>query len=236
MNNIFQAIILVILCNAIYAQNSDFCSYYPKNCKFINEFYKQNIHLFNKECAKYKLDPDFLFAIVAPEIAKYNDITDKFETKSLETFYVNFGKEYANFSIGYFQMKPSFIEELEVHININPQLKSKFGNLLFHKNQSLKEQRKTRIDRLKQLKWQIKYLVCFYNTIQLKTKYMKFNTKSEKLKYYAAIYNCGISIPLTEIKKQFIYNNFPNYSFNKNFNYSDVALMFYMKNKWKKQK
>lgn len=53
-----------------------------------------------------------LQAIVFPEIMRYNGLKDGIETESLRTLYVQFGEDYADFSIGLFQMKPCFAQQL----------------------------------------------------------------------------------------------------------------------------
>lgn len=44
---------------------------------------------------------------------RYNALKDDIESESLKVLYVQFGKTYADFSIGVFQMKPSFAEGVE---------------------------------------------------------------------------------------------------------------------------
>ena len=61
-------------------------------------------------CSK---DAAFMQAIVFPELMLYNSVKDDIESESLRVLYVQFGKAYADFSVGPFQMKPSFAEEVE---------------------------------------------------------------------------------------------------------------------------
>ena len=49
-------------------------------------------------------------AIFFPELIRYSFIRDLLETTALEYLYIENGKNYADFSIGRMQMKPSFIE------------------------------------------------------------------------------------------------------------------------------
>jgi len=67
------------------------------------------------------------------------------------------GADYANFSIGYFQMKPSFVEQLEEFIQADSLLRRKYRDCLFIKPQE-RAARVTRVDRLITIEWQIKYL------------------------------------------------------------------------------
>ncbi len=58
-------------------------------------------------------------SIVLPELIRWNALQDIMETTALELLYVEKGKDGADFSIGYFQMKPSFIENLENYVLTN---------------------------------------------------------------------------------------------------------------------
>lgn len=56
-------------------------------------------------------------AIVSPELIRWTAFKDFFETTALELLYVKKGKTYADFSIGHFQIKPSFVEQLEAYVS-----------------------------------------------------------------------------------------------------------------------
>jgi len=64
----------------------------------------------------YHLNPREVKAIVFPELIRYNSIQDKIETFALESLYIQEGRTYANFSIGRFQIKPSFAENIEIDV------------------------------------------------------------------------------------------------------------------------
>ena len=66
---------------------------------------------------KYQLNPYFVLAIVFPELIRYSKLQDVIESNDLKVLYVQFGDTYSNFSIGRFQMKPSFCEQLEKDYN-----------------------------------------------------------------------------------------------------------------------
>jgi hypothetical protein len=94
-------------------------------------------------------------AIVFPEIIRWSVFQDFVETTVLETIYVQKGREKANFSIGHFQMKPGFIEDLENYIATHKELAT--FNYVVIKDKIEKESRKERIYRLQQLSWQLRY-------------------------------------------------------------------------------
>lgn len=49
-------------------------------------------------------------SVIFPELIRYSSLRDRIEVTLLQTLYINLGEEYADFSTGYFQMKPSFAE------------------------------------------------------------------------------------------------------------------------------
>ena len=62
--------------------------------------------------AKYHVSYPVAISIIFPEIVRYSALRDKVEISLLKTLYVNLGEDYADFSIGQFQMKPSFAEAI----------------------------------------------------------------------------------------------------------------------------
>lgn len=66
-----------------------------------------------KKIESYGLPTKEVVAVIFPELIRYNSIQDKMETFALESLYVKYATDYANFSIGVFQMKPSFAEQIE---------------------------------------------------------------------------------------------------------------------------
>lgn len=57
-----------------------------------------------------------VLSIVFPEIIRWNEFQDVIEISADRTLYVNGGSKLGDFSLGSFQMKPSFIESLERYI------------------------------------------------------------------------------------------------------------------------
>ena len=57
-----------------------------------------------------------IIAIAFPEILRYNAFSDLIETTSNRLLYINGGRTASDFSIGLFQMRPSFVEDLENYV------------------------------------------------------------------------------------------------------------------------
>lgn len=95
-----------------------FFQIYSSELKISDEVFQANINSVIKVNSIFcSNDARVVYSIVAPEIIRYVQIKDFFEVKSLEIGYVNNKvKNLSNFSIGYFQMKPQFIEQLEDYL------------------------------------------------------------------------------------------------------------------------
>ena len=137
-----------------------------------------------------------IYSMAAPEIAVYDIFLDKIETKASEIFYVNLGGEYANFSIGMFQMKPLFAEKIEmIYLSLKIPDKIDFS----YSDTSASEIRYHRIKRLKDTEWQQKYLIACYEILNVKYG-KRFSDPEKKIRFFAAAYNYGFDAPETEIK------------------------------------
>lgn len=176
-----------------------------------------------------------IIAIAFPELLRYSPTQDLIESKALELLYARYGSEDGiDFSIGYFQMKPSFAEKLENYV-IGKEKFNCFKNLYQYKSQDIISLRKERINRLKNFSWQISYLNCFYHVIQDRfPDYVHKNT-IEKLRFFATAYNRGFHHGEKEILKWFNFKTFPHGEIffaekHTQYNYAEIAIYFYQKN------
>jgi len=219
--------ILFVFCikfqSVSFAQS--YCTLYPKECTFTLEFFKKHKEKFEGAAKITGLASSFIYAIVAPELSQFSYLSDKLESYSLKVMYVQGGAEYANFSIGYFQMKPSFVERLEEFVQADSLLRRKYGDCLFIKPQE-RAARVTRIDRLSTNEWQIKYLEIFCDVVQKRFKDIVFSNYEERLQFFAAAYNCGFYKSEQQIKKTEQLALFPHFS-QKKFRYSYLSKLFY---------
>lgn len=164
---------------------------YRKATALINEM---NVDFYETACL-YNINNQHLKAIVFPEMIRYSSISDFFETKALEILYKVKGSSYADFSIGYFQMKPSFVEQLEKQILKDHRLKMVFPELVTYDTDHEPDQRKIRLKRLKSEKWQLKYLCAFYRIFENRHASCLSSLSEEyKLKMFATAYNSGFGL------------------------------------------
>lgn len=187
------------------------------------DFFKENSKEIRSELKDLSEDERLIaMAIVAPEVSQYSSVMDFLELRTLFIMYRNMGS--GDFSVGKFQMKPSFVELIEKEISKDNKLKKQFNSYIPTGDE--KEKRTTRLKRLSELEWQLKYLRVFIDLARKKTKNVKFKTSEDKLRYWATLYNSGLNIGSDKVKRMMSEQHFPHYS-RKKFNYADVAVEFY---------
>ena len=216
--------LLLLLPSCCIAQGRGYSEVYASECRDALSFRTKHKADFEAVSDRAGVSADFLFAIVAPEISQYGTLTDKAQTYALKTLYVRMGKGYADFSIGRFQMKPSFVEQLERYIQEADTLLASFPEV----QMTGKEGRSARIERVRRLEqqdWQMKYLALFCRVVQHRFCGMKFESEQEKLRFYANAYNAGV---LLDGERLLRYKGayFPHLAKQK-FRYADVSLWFY---------
>ena len=177
------------------------------------------------------VDPVFMQSIVFPEIMRYNSLRDDVETESLRTLYVQLGEEYADFSIGIFQMKPSFAAQVETKSKQMLPAALQQELVLTYETTDLTTIRKIRVERLQDQEWQLIYLTAFVSICNKLYSQHNFTSDIEKLQWYATIYNAGFDKSTTYIKEKIARHHFylsqdmPG----KKFQYAALASWYYNK-------
>lgn len=174
----------------------------------------------------------FMQSIVFPEVMRYNTIKDGIESESLKTLYVQFGEEYANFSIGIFQIKPSFAETVETKCKQLLPVEI-YQELQLNYNEKTAENiRAKRIERLLDEDWQLIYLSGFIVVCNKIYCNKKFINDTEKLQWYATVYNAGF-----DKSEEYIYKKITEANFylaqqmpGKKFKYAAIATWYYQQN------
>jgi hypothetical protein len=175
------------------------------------------------------LNPKELFAVVFPELIRYNSFQDKIETYTLETLYVQYGKSYSNFSVGEFQIKPAFAEAVEIDFLKQFGEKKLKEGLGISTSDTLQTEasRLKRVKRLKDKAAMINYL-CLYLDL-MHQRYSSWTSDEEKIKFLASAYNCGYQKSKQEIEsfltKKFFHTGFGVIS--EKFCYADIAWYYY---------
>lgn len=203
----------VFFCSAfIFAKNkynkADFGTSFGKKATIAQAKLVKMHDLFETCAVICKSDSRFMQSIIFPEIMRYNSLKDGIEAESLRTLYVQLGKEYANFSIGIFQMKPSFAEQVEQKAAslLSPAICQELQ--LEYDTKDEEKIRMQRVERLQDEEWQMIYLtafICICNEIY-KDKY--FTGDLEKLQWYATVYNAGFDNSKSYINNKIREDNF----------------------------
>jgi len=140
-------------------------------------------------------------AIIFPELIRYSKWQDQIEQLAVNGLYVTRGKEANDFSIGRFQMKPSFAEEVEREWN-HSALAQEYG-FSFNLQQNAAA-RRSRIRRLSTTEGQCRYLAIFIRLLQLRHPQLLQLTKEEQVRFLATAYNRSFTAPWSEIlQKQY---------------------------------
>lgn len=140
-------------------------------------------------CRKHKTNYNYVKAIIFPELIRYSSFRDFLETEALEWLYESGGSKSADFSIGHFQMKPSFVERLEEYVSSVESLSKEYGFITMYDGGS--SVRKQRIARMKELSWQLSYLSCFADVMQHRFGKIKSPSEEMTLKFLSSGYNTG---------------------------------------------
>ncbi len=177
-----------------------------------------------------QVDPAFAIAIVFPEIIRYSEIKDKIEKGGLFSLYIYYGEKYANFSVGEFQMKPSFARQLEEDLAKLPKRKARQYQAINAAN--VQNARKERVIRLDDLQWQVRYLALFIHIMDERYKKQQWTSNAEKLKFYASAYNYGYTKPYAAINEVINKKNFHLgwTTIGERYCYADISLNYALNN------
>lgn len=177
----------------------------------------------NRVAAEYELTASEILPVVYPECARYSALSNAAEATVLEYYYIEGGKAAADFSVGYFQMKPGFAEALEHRLMTDEQLTTYRGHFLYAST-DVHKVREERLNRLLDQTWQLHYLCVFYK-IMLLDHGAEMTDPEERTAFFAAAYNYGFTRDEQEINEWRQTTAFPNGKGQPdNYNYADLAV------------
>lgn len=166
-------------------------------------------------------------AVIFPELVRYSALVDKMEITLLKTLYVNLGDSYANFSIGQFQMKPSFAGLIRARA---PSVMGRSSGIIF-KNISeyddIKSYRKSIVTDLEDPEIQFNYLIAFLTICEKKFRTDRMDEVT-KLKFLATAYNFGFDKSQEQIESMTGKKFFNTKLFKtENYSYAEVSLFWF---------
>jgi len=166
-------------------------------------------------------------AVIFPELVRYSALLDKMEITLLKALYINLGDEYANFSIGRFQMKPSFAELIREQANSVLNRRSGIRFMRKSDYDDIKDYRKSIVSDLEDPVSEFNYLVAFMKICEKNFRTGRME-ETDALKFIATAYNYGIDKSFAEIEKMTDKKFFNTKLFRtENYSYADVALFWY---------
>jgi hypothetical protein len=211
----------------VNAQTADYRTIFGDDWKKAEQYEHENRNWIEPVLVNNQLSYPVAVSIIFPELVRYSALRDKIEISMLKTLYVNLGEDYADFSIGVFQMKPSFAETIctEAPSVVSSGLAGTFPEKADFSD--IKSFRKTLVRDLENPQRQLDYLVAFIKICQSKFRMENFQD-STRVKFLATAYNYGIDHSQAEIENM-TGRRFFNTRLIKteNYPYAQVALYWY---------
>jgi hypothetical protein len=212
---------------ALHSQSLNYPEIFRDDWKKALEFERENRSWIEPVLAKNHIPYPLAIAVIFPELVRYSALRDKMEVTLLKALYINMGDNYANFSVGQFQMKPSFAMMVR---DQSKSVLSRRSGISFKREaeyDDVFEYRKSIVADLEDTKTQFNYLVTF---IKICDKNFRSNRMDEipRLKFIATAYNFGINKSSAEIESM-INSKFFNTKLFKteNYCYADISLFWY---------
>jgi hypothetical protein len=181
-------------------------------------------------CESLGADSRVLIPVVFPELLRRSIVREGVEDLGLATLYVAGGPAAADFSVGIFQMKPSFVEALEESMAGLPSVPDALRSIAeFPETRTERDRRAVRYRRLRDEGWQLRYLAGFAFIVRA-----RFSQDSpsieDRIRFLASAYNHGFLLSRDEIMEAESLRLFPNGSAPgrlAQYRYTDVAVDFY---------
>ncbi len=176
------------------------------------------------------LDADILEceAIIFPEQLRYSRLQNGMEEGATIALYVKGGTQVANFSVGYFQMKPSFVEEVEAAWMKSP---LRHNYKLYFDLRDSQSSRQKRLERLLDEQWQCVYLGMFYRLVRERIPELEKLSGRERVLLMATAYNRDFDASLEQLqlmREDYMFHTdiFPSEN-TEYFSYGEISAQWY---------
>jgi len=223
----FTLLLIVSSLKSGRSQSVNYQDVFGDDWKKAESYIKENKTWIEPILSKNNIPYPLAVAVIFPELVRYSALRDKMEITLLKALYINLGEDYANFSIGQFQMKPSFAELIREQSTIGMRRKS---GIVFKKRsefENIQSYRKSIVTDLEDPKSQFNYLVIFFMICEKKFKTIN-KSEVERLKFLATAYNFGFEKSSAQIENVIDKKFFNTKLFKtENYSYSDVSLFWY---------
>lgn len=222
------ALLLVVsFLDSGWSQSVNYRDVFGDDWKKAESFVKDNRIWIDPILKKNEIPFPLAVAVIFPELVRYSALRDKMEITLLKALYINLGEDYANFSIGQFQMKPSFAERVREQYTAGMRRQS--GIILKKRSEfdNIQSYRKSIVSDLEDPKSEFNYLIAFFIICEKRFKVSSRN-EADRLKFLATAYNYGFDKSSGQIENM-IDKKFFNTKLYKtvNYSYADVSLYWY---------
>lgn len=199
---LLMLIVTALASNRAVASEPDFPLYFGGNWEKAEKYIGENKAWMQRQAKENKIDYLLVKSVVFPELVRYSALRDRMETTLLKALYVNFGADYANFSIGVFQIKPSCAENIlrEVSLMHDKKFRAHFKPL--DASLTTEDKRATLIKDLEDPEKEFFYVLAIIKILDLKYVARRWDGAESKLIFYATAYNCGFTNTEEFIRKQ----------------------------------
>ncbi|MGE5406222.1 MAG: hypothetical protein ACM3NR_00810 [Methanosarcina sp.] len=215
----------------LQGQPADYASLFASDWEKANSFLAENRTWMEPVLKRNHISYKLAAAVIFPELLRYSFLRDKMEITLLKSLYINLGEDYANFSIGQFQIKPSFANLIRQEA---PAVLTRRSGIVFRDTSefdNISDYRKSIITDLEDAMSEFNYVVAFIRICEKKYD-IPGKDEADRLKFIATAYNYGIDktrqqIEAMESRKFFHLNKYKSGMHS----YSDVSLFWYNNNK-----
>jgi hypothetical protein len=223
--NIF--IFSVLSINSLSFRQPDYREVFGADWNRAMLFVSENRKWMKPELDRFEISFPVAVAVIFPELVRYSALQDKIEITLLKALYINLGAEYANFSIGRMQMKPSFAEK--IHENAGDALGSESRKLFRIRSDfaDIKDYRASIVSDLENPERQLVYLIAF---LKICEKKFNMNPKDDtgRVRFLASAYNYGFWKSESEIEKMENKKFFGTTILKtETYSYADISLFYY---------
>lgn len=208
-------------------QQLNYCELFGSDWQKAISYLNENDSWIRQSLEKYDIPYNEAVAVIFPELVRYSAISDKMEITLLKALYRNIGRGYADFSVGEFQIKPSFAERIRSAI---PTVMGRKSAELFKRRSSYKndyEYRVAIITDLENPRAELNYIIAFYLICKKRFEIEKLDEMT-RIKLLATAYNAGFWKKKEDIRKMEDKKFFNTKMFKtENYSYANVALFWY---------
>lgn len=210
------------------AQPKDYEKIFGSDWENAVQWVEENRSWIEPKLDKYNIPYALAIAVIFPELVRYSALRDRMETTLCKALYINRGEKYADFSIGVFQMKPSFAEMIRDEASL---VMFRRSHALFKDRgdySDIKSFRASIIADLEKPETQLNYLIAFFKICDSQFRMHRMDD-NEKLKFLATAYNYGFTKSREDIETMVDRKFFNTKLFQQeNYAYSEVSLYWYL--------